>query len=201
MDYSKSHRSKKMTIVEVYCPHMLRSIFGPPEVPLLALFQFAVIFIEVAHMMRLRDSAQGNISHDESVFSINIRGREGGHTVRQNGSIAPLQEHSQFAPEMPHRLLLVLARLPGQSCPEPLHLPYPHFVPPPKDSTALGRKATPCLWHASALIFLFKACVRACPTSVAAPTTVATCRGLTTVTLQFCFRFFVTLLDHCTLHV
>ena len=64
-----SHRSKKMTIVEVYCPHMLRSIFGPPEVPLLALFQFAVIFIEVAHMMRSRDSAQGNISHDESVFS------------------------------------------------------------------------------------------------------------------------------------
>ena len=52
------------------CPHMLRNIFGPPEVPLLALFQFDVIFIEVAHMMRfMRDSAQGNISHDESLFS------------------------------------------------------------------------------------------------------------------------------------
>ena len=55
---------------------------------------------------------------------------------------------------------------------------------PPRDSTTMGRKAMPYLWHASPapLTFLWKVWLRACPAVVAAPTTVAAWQGLTTVT-------------------
>ena len=54
---------------------------------------------------------------------------------------------------------------------------------PPRDSKARGMKETPCLSQSSAapLIFLSKAKLRPCPGVVAASTTVACCRGLTTV--------------------
>ena len=47
-------------------------------------------------------------------------------------------------PSLPHRcLLLLLSRLAGQCCPQPLHLPH---CQPPKDFSTMGIKATPCFW-------------------------------------------------------
>ena len=57
------------------------------------------------------------------MLAINGRVREGWHSVCQYGSIAALEQHTQLPPQVPHCLLLLLPRLTGQRCPQPLHLP------------------------------------------------------------------------------
>ena len=117
------------------------------------------------------------------MLAINGWDREGGHTVSQDGSIAALEEDSKLSPQVSHCLVLLLPWLAGQCRPQPLHLSRPHLMPSPI-RLYCQRQEGDTLPVASAvpLIFRLKACVKACPASVAAPTTVATCRGLTTVT-------------------
>ena len=43
----------------------------------------------------------------QNTFAINGRGRERWHSVDQNGSIATLEEHTQFPPQVPHCLPLL----------------------------------------------------------------------------------------------
>ena len=66
------------------------------------------------------------------VGTINCGARESGHTVAQDGSIAPQQKHTQPAPEVVESLTFLLPSLAGKCSPQLPHLCLCCHMPAPK---------------------------------------------------------------------
>ena len=98
--------------------------------------------------------------------------------------VSTLEQDTQPSPEVGDCLSLVLPNVPRKRRPQFPHLPWAEGCQPPKVSATSGRKAKPCLLHASSAPSSFPlwAWSKAKPAALAAPGIVVTFMGGVTLT-------------------